>query len=177
MKVALGWLQSLCGCLNILECFEGVCALSASSCHPGLRRGRNTGFDMLSLTSFPVAGVARVDPLLSSRKLYFEQHSHIFVLFSWQARHLVKSKVAEILIQGIPEASGLCGSIRLVKLVLPLLARAYNLSYGAKIDHKCTTNQNISKAPDPPPQRLLCYIEASGSPSGIFLPWAQWEGV
>ena len=43
------------------------------------------------------------------------------------------SKHAEILIFGIPEASHLRRSIRLVKLVSPLLARAYNLPPGVNI--------------------------------------------
>ena len=48
-----------------------------------------------------------------------------------------ESTVVEILIFGIPEASSLRGSIRLVKLVSQVLTRAYNLSYGAKIYNKC----------------------------------------
>ena len=42
----------------------------------------------------------------------------------------------KILIVGIPEASGPCGSIRLVKVVSPKPARAHNLSSGPKIDNK-----------------------------------------
>ena len=53
-----------------------------------------------------------------------------------QVLEIAKSQVGEILIFGIPEASGLRGSIRLVKLVSTLLARAYNLPYGAKIYQK-----------------------------------------
>ena len=45
---------------------------------------------------------------------------------------IAKLEVAEILIFGIPKASGLRGSIRLVKLVSPLLVRAHNLPYGSK---------------------------------------------
>ena len=45
----------------------------------------------------------------------------------------------------IPEASGLRGSIRLVKLVSQVLARAHNLPYGAKVYKQITKNQNIYK--------------------------------
>ena len=71
---------------------------------------------------------------------------------------IAKSEVAEILIFGIPEASGLRGSIRLVKLVSQVLARAHNLAYGPKLYQTCIHKfKNISKTPDPPPQQLLCY--------------------
>ena len=85
---------------------------------------------MLGLTSFPAARVER------RRSAAEFQESR----FNRQARYLraldpeiVKSTVAEILILGILEASGLRGSIRLVELVSALLAQAYNLSSGAKI--------------------------------------------
>ena len=51
----------------------------------------------------------------------------------WNVTEIVKLKVAEILIFGISEASGLRGLIRLVKLVSMLPARAHNISYGAQI--------------------------------------------
>ena len=54
------------------------------------------------------------------------------------------SKHAEILMFSIPEASGPRGSIRLIKLVSHLLARACNLQYGATIYQKrITKNNNI----------------------------------
>ena len=59
------------------------------------------------------------------------------------AAEIAKSKAAEILISGIPKASGLRGSIPLVKLVSHLLARAHNLSCGANIYKTCTTKTNI----------------------------------
>ena len=58
---------------------------------------------------------------------------------------IAKSKVAEILIFGVPEASGPCGLIHLVKLVSQVLTRAHNLPYGAKIYKKCITNQKYTK--------------------------------
>ena len=51
----------------------------------------------------------------------------------------------EILIFSIPKASCLRGSIRLVKLVSPLLVRAHNLSYGAKIYENCIKNHKIDQ--------------------------------
>ena len=51
----------------------------------------------------------------------------------------------EILMFSIPEASGLRGSIHLVKLVSHLLARAVNLPYGAKICKTCITNPKMYK--------------------------------
>ena len=59
------------------------------------------------------------------------------------AAEIAKSKVAEILIFGIPEASGPRGSIRLVKLVSQVLARAHDLPYGAKIYTKCVNNPKL----------------------------------
>ena len=70
---------------------------------------------------------------------------------------IAKSKVAEILISGIPEASGLRGPIRFVKLVSHLLAQAYNLPYGAEIYQKCITNPKIC-------QKLPIY-----RPSGYYV--------
>ena len=91
---------------------------------PGPQRGGNPGFDMLGLTSFPVARRRSEPEFQESRFNRLARYLRALDL------EIVKSKVAEILICGIPEASGLRGSIRLVKLVSHLLARAHNLSYG-----------------------------------------------
>ena len=57
--------------------------------------------------------------------------------------NIANSKVVKILKFGIPKASGPCGSIRLVKLVSTLLARACNIQYGGNIYKTCINKSNI----------------------------------
>ena len=69
----------------------------------------------------------------------------------------------------IPEASGLRGSIRLIKLVSHLLARAHNLAYGAKIYQTCIKDLNIyQKLPIHRPSgyyvSLICSSTLWGAP-------------